>query len=41
MTRSEAMQKLLRIYQYLCAQGDEAAADLVFRLWYWRNEGYY
>jgi len=41
MTREEAMMKLLRIYRYLRSQGDIASANLVYSLWYWRNEDYY
>jgi hypothetical protein len=41
MTRKQAMNKLFRIYRYLRAQGDMASANLVYRLWYWRNEEYY
>ena len=41
MTHRDAMKKLLRIYRYLCAQGDLTGANLVYRVWYWGNEDYY
>jgi hypothetical protein len=41
MTNNDAMSKLLRIYRYLCARGDMASANLVYRVWYWGNEGYH